>query len=99
MEDGEPTANRGFGGGMLNARCLGSDCMAWRWMKMPQARFVKAGVGINDEPERPAHITPEWDWVPAEEDDGAVGGWLEPESQSADRRVGFCGLAGRPDYE
>lgn len=80
------------------ARCIASKCAMWRWSSGEIARrFHNAPSelsGAQTEEEaggRRGYIPLSWEFIPAE-DDGAL--WLEPESEAAARRTGYCGLAG-----
>lgn len=67
-------------------RCLGSDCMAWRWAEMtPPAKVSKT-------------LIEGWVHIRAEDADDGVEYWIEPDEKRLERRRGYCGLAGKPEY-
>lgn len=80
------------------ATCLGSGCMAWRWMDRECGRFV-AVPGLLEEVEpagRPAEVPAHWEYVgPVRERNGVkrYGGWREPAEEARMRRRGYCGMA------
>lgn len=75
-------------------RCIGADCMAWRFATEPRRRFfVAQDDEAKVEPERPSSVPPSWTFEPS---DGDRAGWLEPEAEAVRRARGYCGLAGMP---
>jgi hypothetical protein len=64
-------------------RCLGSECMAWRWV--PHGRQLLSAVAREG-----------WDHISAEDSEDGHECWIEPEDAWIARWHGFCGLAGKP---
>lgn len=86
----------------FSARCIGSDCMAWRWwneddpMRRIRVPFDYKESRSIEEPPRPADLPDSWAWFPADTEDAASGYWIEPAEEHEARFPGYCGLAGRP---
>lgn len=98
--DGEDsTFNRGYQSedplNMRNGRtqyicnCLGSGCMMWRWGKIP------ANYRSSIPREGWEHITDDDELA---EYDTSEPFWREPDAERDERRLGWCGLAGRIDH-
>ncbi|MEY8688375.1 MAG: hypothetical protein AB9M53_00665 [Leptothrix sp. (in: b-proteobacteria)] len=84
-------------------RCIADRCAMWRWdgAKEPPYRIAAAQGATT---ERNAGPRPEGDFefVPAELDGRhwshvVNAHWIESEESAQKRRLGFCGLAGRPE--
>lgn len=60
--------------------------MAWRWAG-PRPRSKTSDTFVAD-----------WVHVPAEDSDTNVEYWAAPDSDAQDRRQGYCGLAGKPEF-
>ena len=75
--------------------CRGAGCMAWRWAEHAyNRRFIEAQDTMAEvEPPRPAHVPRSYTFFPFDVD-GNPAGWVEPDSEAAARRTGYCGLAG-----
>lgn len=75
--------------------CLGSECMAWRWLdKTAKCQPVKTvdvpvGKASTSDALKP---TPGHKWVSGKRDHNAVTWGLFP-------MLGYCGLAGKPNHE
>lgn len=75
------------------SRCVGSECMMWRWGHEPHRTFWGCpDPNATIEPERPSHVPVSYIWCPCETD---AAGWIEPPDSCEARRTGFCGLAGK----
>lgn len=75
----------------INAQCLGSRCMAWRWQSDLRPRVhLCDDRNAKVEPPRPATVPASWKFC-ACDTDGAS--WVEPDDEAQARRKGFCGLA------
>lgn len=92
--------------------CLGTGCMQWRWGETSPLRKRHAySFGNNsdwfdpknfrengiDEPPRPADLPASYEWHRGDSD--SLPAWYEPESEAGVRRRGFCGLAGKPEFD
>lgn len=87
------------------ARCIGSDCMAWRWRRMPpiRTRACMNPQAMNEdqagetllEDGRPLRELG-WRFVPHDPDEGVRAHWEEPEDQQRARWSGYCGAFGDP---
>lgn len=65
-------------------KCLGSGCMLWRWLQ-PALQEMRRNPVEG------------WEHVVADPDDPEVGDyWLQPLEEAQARRLGYCGLAGKP---
>lgn len=84
-DDDGSTFNRRWDGKVSEAAaCLGSGCMAWRWLQKPM---------------RQASWTPVegWEHSPADPGDPEDRDyWLQPQEDAVRQRPGYCGLAGAP---
>lgn len=74
--------------------CIGSQCAMWRWYSAASPRRVKC-ENQAAETEAEAGTRPEgpWEFAPCDEFDAQ---WVETEESANARRLGYCGLAGRP---
>lgn len=91
------TGIRTGGRNPILARCIGSECMSWRWKDQHiYGKYVLADAPeATKEPDRSANGIPEtWVWQPFDGEDEAC--WIEPEEETLARRTGYCGLAGKP---
>ncbi len=81
------------------ARCIAGRCAMWRWTgSAPWPKFNHCAPehwGAQEEPERPASIPSDWVFCP---DDGDGAGWREPDEAAVQRRTGYCGIAGKPEF-
>lgn len=79
--------------------CIADKCAMWRWLeRRSQVHRVKAMCEdrfAETEPARPAGLNNTFVFVPCDEDTDAH--WAEPEEVWFGRRLGYCGLAGRPE--
>jgi hypothetical protein len=79
-------------------QCIGARCMAWRWfdpLVKPATRNVLGNSWAEAESDtggRPHEVPADWEFVPADDDNGAC--WREPEAGTNARRRGYCGLSG-----
>jgi hypothetical protein len=91
----QPRLDMPLTGGL--ARCVGADCMAWRWATSPRyQRIYCSDPSATVEPStRPARVALEG-WVFEPLDGLERAHWREPEGAYNARRLGYCGLAGRP---
>lgn len=82
--------------------CRGSDCMAWRWASRPlswkKVQYSNQPEENMPEPPRPEFLPRSWEWYNGWED-GEGCGWIESEEEYAARRLGYCGLVGRPTQD
>lgn len=76
--------------------CIAHQCMAWRWAQVVQLRNRATPETGRVEPPRPADIPETWVWSPPDEAECLPGMWIEPESEAAERALGYCALAGDP---
>jgi len=73
-------------------KCKGSECMAWRFDNPPLRRIVPAEGDYKFAP--PSYA---FDLVTAENNEDGDGDiWVENNESLNERRLGFCGLAGKP---
>ena len=82
-----------------SCRCIGSQCAMWRWDGPVHNMRVwnRENVGESGvEPPRPSGVGPEWEFFDYR-DEGGVCGWRESDAEAAKRRLGYCGIAGRPE--
>lgn len=82
------------------APCVGSDCMAWRWHRMPPLRRRRCPNRSAQTEEyagqRPVEAAG-WEFVPYNaHGEGEPAYWLEPEAQCRARGSGYCGAFGDP---
>jgi len=81
-------------------QCIGSDCMAWRWLDpsvKPAMRNVLGNSWAETEADtdgRPPEVPADWEFCPATDEDAAC--WREPEAAANAKRRGYCGLSGLP---
>ena len=45
LDDGESAGNRAFDGSTMQAKCVGSECMAWRWQPSPEGHVPSSTQG------------------------------------------------------
>lgn len=82
---------------MLDRYCRGEECMAWRETPEQPKRFFHAVPaawrGEKVGPRNPG-VPLSYEWS----NGGRLGdpGWLEPEAEYRERRLGFCGLCCEP---
>jgi hypothetical protein len=82
----------------LSHTCIGSKCMAWRWVEVSNPSNGVQRFYVADNPsaqnELEAGKRPEycknWQFMPCIDEPA---GWLEPKSEADLRRQGYCGLA------
>ena len=81
--------------------CIGHQCMAWRWADAVRRRVRHPGnYREPGSPEPIEHrealgVPATWAWeADVDAQDGCH--WLEPETEAAARRTGYCGKAGAP---
>ena len=92
------------GAGISSRNCIASACQMWRWdtrdiTGLRRKFFPAREQGATTEPTlRTPGVLASWEWVPYDEAEGVRAGWLEPEAEMLQRRIGFCGLAGMPQY-
>lgn len=97
------------------SHCRAAECMAWRWFDRPFTQPIARRLSYveiwecNEEPPRPSDIPQSWTWHPFG-GGGDIAGWIEPEEEYRQRaeglrekheesRRGYCGLAGKPEFE
>jgi hypothetical protein len=90
----------------IKGGCMGSRCMAWRWLESTSFGGFTPGFLMADdreatkEPERPTYVPRSWIFKAFHGEQDLPAGWIEPEEEFRDRvfnkRRGFCGLAGVP---
>lgn len=68
-------------------QCVGEDCAAWRWAE-PESEFHSIDVPAGTVTTAPDG----WEFVRSHGDGDDF--WAEPQSETTDRRHGYCGLAG-----
>jgi hypothetical protein len=84
--------------------------MMWRWEEMPEPIIVYAGRVLTEpcgrsegmkyikkEPVRPPEVGKKWEYKGEEDRLFTDFFWHEPAVETAARRCGYCGLAGRPE--
>lgn len=80
--------------------CMGSDCMAWRWADEDEGQNFIYATNCSATTEADAGPKPNYA-VDYEfhiyREEGA--GWLEPIGQAQAVRRGYCGLAGKPEFD
>lgn len=78
--------------------CIASQCAMWRWGTMPAIRLHhcnnQRAMTEDEAGDRHKHVPDSWLFIPDEDGDGAA--WIEPEVEQQARRLGYCGLAGKP---
>lgn len=80
--------------------CEGPRCMAWRWDKAPANQYrIDVNIMATEEPPRPPTVPDSWIFIAADPHERLPAKWLEPDEEVNERRSGWCGLAGRPDYD
>jgi hypothetical protein len=72
----------------FRGNCIASDCAMWRWSPTTKREHVM-GCGYDI----PMPSGDPGDWDKSESD----GGWVESDARLNRRRLGYCGLAGRPE--
>lgn len=78
--------------------CDGDRCMAWRWrFALTLSSFVAEDPAATEEPNRPQHIPASWAWSPYDEAEGEPASWTQPEAEAQEERLGYCGMAPRPE--
>lgn len=98
--DCSASANRDWND-RATTNCYGSDCMAWRWGEWYGRGESIAYLGADryereSEPERPAEVSADHEWVPPE--DGDPGCWVLSDAARAKLRRGYCGLSGTQNF-
>lgn len=86
-----------------NTSCIADSCAVWRWTPITNPSNGAQRSRVADNPaaktEQEAGPRPEdcrgREFCPSAEDDPAV--WVEPEMEAYKRRLGYCGLAGKPE--
>jgi|GEM_PF-2445704 len=85
-----------------NTSCIADSCAMWRWTQITNpsngARRFREADNPAAETEQEAGTKPEhchgWEFCPCVEDPA---GWVEPAAEADKRRLGYCGLAGKPE--
>lgn len=79
-----------------HGNCIGPRCAMWRWddvVNRRQRNAEKHDAATEQEAGyKPPHCEG-WEFFPAGD---AQACWVEPEESANARRVGYCGLAGKP---
>lgn len=82
------------------SRCIGSECMMWRWVgavfqrhRWPVVAGGKGAASLLEEPARDPLTPKSWNWVHGDPQQGGSGYWEEPEAEAFARREGYCGLS------
>lgn len=83
-------------------KCIADGCAVWRWTPITNpsngARRFREADNPAAETEQEAGAKPKdcrgWEFCPCAEDPA---GWVEPEAEADKRRLGYCGLAGKPE--
>lgn len=81
--------------------CIVDFCMAWRWFDKFERLVIVAtnrNAVTEDEagPKPPVAVKGMWRFCECETDPAS---WVEPESEARERRRGYCGLAGKPEFD
>lgn len=91
------TNSDALGGTRVPASCLciAAECAMWRWHDWaePGMVFAENRHAQTIEQAGTPKGGPGWIFVPAEDD---YAHWREPTEKADARRLGYCGLAGRP---
>ncbi len=85
-----------------NPSCIADSCAMWRWTPITNpsngARRFREADNPAAETEQEAGTKPEhchgWEFCPCGEEPA---GWVEPAAEADKRRLGYCGLAGKPE--
>lgn len=86
--------------GTIRPKCESNECLAWRFVSSTRPKHHVLEIYSQDEVKRPTHIPQSWTWFSDQFDpdtDIQICGWEEPESEFHRRRLGYCGLAGKPE--
>lgn len=84
-------------------KCIADACAVWRWSPITEPSNGARRFRVADNPvaktEREAGPKPKdcrgWEFSPCL---GDPAGWVEPEAEAKKRRLGYCGLAGKPEF-
>jgi hypothetical protein len=79
-------------------RCIGSECMMWRWDTGVYRSSIVTPDGSSwvVEPPRPKAVPASWEFVARSPADlESVSHWVEPWAEAQARRRGSCGLTAR----
>lgn len=85
---------------LRDRECAGDSCPAWRWGEdSPEPRnIIHIEARATSEPkERPKGVPKSYKFYAANHDCDAF--WGESDAAAELRRRGYCGLAGRPEFE
>lgn len=85
-----------------NTSCIADSCAMWNWAPITNpsngARRFREADNPAAETEQEAGTKPEhchgWEFCPCGEEPA---GWVEPAAEADKRRLGYCGLAGKPE--
>lgn len=65
----------------------------WSSYDLATRQLTTLAPGSPEQLPRPATIPASWTWDAGDESTGEPPGWIEPASEAATRRTGYCGLA------